>query len=74
MVVLSYKRGHSIKWSEDSNEWVYTNDNTSINIDRPCVRCNKMPTSEGHDTCLGKLKNVSSACCGHGIEEGYKKR
>lgn len=74
MVVLGYKRGHSIKYNENSNEWRYVNDNTPINIDRPCIRCNKMPTLEGHDACLGTLKGVLYACCGHGVEKGYIKK
>jgi len=32
-----------------------------------CNKCNKPPTKEGHDGCLGVLQgNVRNACCGHG--------
>ncbi len=33
-----------------------------------CTHCNKLPTKEGHDGCIGTLpkKEVMNACCGHG--------
>lgn len=31
-----------------------------------CLHCNKSRTVEGHDGCIGTLKNVMNACCGHG--------
>lgn len=32
-----------------------------------CVKCNKGPTVEGHDGCLGTLPGpIMNACCGHG--------
>ena len=33
-----------------------------------CAKCKKMPSKEGHDGCLGELKdkNIMNACCGHG--------
>jgi len=31
-----------------------------------CVHCNKSPTIEGHDACIGTLENIMNACCGHG--------
>jgi hypothetical protein len=33
-----------------------------------------MPTKEGYDACLGYLKNVIHACCGHGVQERYIKK
>jgi hypothetical protein len=30
-----------------------------------------MPTKEGYDACLDHIDGVSSACCGHGVEEPY---
>jgi hypothetical protein len=36
-----------------------------------CPKCKKKQTKEGHDNCLGTIKNVKQACCGHGIEKGY---
>lgn len=33
-----------------------------------CAHCNRGPTEEGHDGCLGTLPEsvVMNACCGHG--------
>lgn len=34
-----------------------------------CQKCNKHPTEEGHDNCIGELpvSIVMNACCGHGV-------
>lgn len=34
-----------------------------------CVYCGLQRTEEGHDGCIGTLKNVMNACCGHGQDE-----
>lgn len=35
--------------------------------DKPiCGHCKLARTIEGHDGCVGTLKNVMNACCGHG--------
>jgi len=31
-----------------------------------CGHCGLKRTTEGHDGCIGTLKNVMNACCGHG--------
>ena len=31
-----------------------------------CNYCGLPNTKEGHDGCIGTLKNVMNACCGHG--------
>lgn len=37
-----------------------------------CSHCGIGRTPEGHDGCIGTLKNVMNACCGHGqIEMAY---
>lgn len=33
--------------------------------------CFKFPHWQGYDNCLGYIKGVIAACCGHGVEEGY---
>lgn len=38
---------------------------------RPCKKCGKNRTPEGHDGCLGALPGVKYACCGHGVVDGY---
>ena len=68
-MITSYSRGHLIKCINGS--WVYADNETSAEIDRPCVNCGKMPTAEGHDACLGYVVGATSACCGHGIEKSY---
>jgi hypothetical protein len=43
----------------------------------PCNHCDKLPSKEGHDGCIGKLpsKEVMNACCGHGSEsQAYVQR
>ena len=52
-----------------NGQWIYS-DTKKSTIDtwqkRPCGRCGKFPTKEGHDACLGTLPGVMNACCGHG--------
>lgn len=66
-------RGHDIEFI--NNEWVYsdTKESTvSTFQNRPCGDCNEYSTLEGHDACLGELKGIMNACCGHGIvNEAY---
>ncbi|MFA7218065.1 MAG: hypothetical protein WC057_05640 [Dehalococcoidales bacterium] len=69
MSAISHKRGHEIIYK--NNEWVYADNGESANIERPCIKCGCMPTKEGYDACLGYIEGATSACCGHGVEEGY---
>jgi len=70
MKATSHILGHEIIWRDDS--WYYLDgveaDDKNI---RPCVRCGKYPTEEGHDQCIANLPGVKNACCGHGVHEGY---
>ena len=68
----SYMRGHEIYFSS-LGVWLYSDNNEPADDSRPCKKCGNYPTIEGFDHCIGELKNVSSACCGHGIEEPYNK-
>lgn len=68
-MISSNSRGHKIIFV--NNNWIYEDTKESADIERPCIRCGKFPTKEGYDACLGELKNVSSACCGHSIEKKY---
>jgi len=72
-MAYSYERGHKIIWLFDKQIWIYEDTKKKIGGKRPCIRCRKIPTKEGHDACLGKLKGVQFACCGHGVREGYIK-
>lgn len=71
----SYINGVRIVF-DDEKGWVYESDGKPLKKDgevqfRPCPKCNKLPTREGHDACLGTLPGVKYACCGHGIRPGY---
>lgn len=67
MTATFYDRG----WPTylDGRVWRYADTNAQITGRRPCRRCGRFPTREGHDACLGTLPGVVSACCGHGITE-----
>ncbi len=62
-------RGNAIYYS--NGRWFYCSDNVKIRVDpnRACAHCGKENTPEGHDSCLGTLKGVINACCGHGNEK-----
>jgi hypothetical protein len=68
--ITSYKRGHGYYYDGEDIEF-YIDNKEDTSTERPCVRCGKMPTKEGHDACLGNLPGVIAACCGHGVDEGY---
>ena len=71
-MVTAHSRGWLIKYV--NNQWIYANNNVPVkNNERPCIKCGKMPTKEGYDTCLGYIPGATSACCGHGVEKGYVK-
>lgn len=70
MTATCYLRGHEAHFN--GKDWFYL-DNSEPVTDRPCIRCGKTPTPEGHDACLGYIKGATAACCGHGIEESYVK-
>ena len=70
MTVTSQSRGHEIYY--DKGHWRWQDDSKPVNDKRCCKKCNKPPTDEGHDACLGHIEGVKSACCGHGVEEGYQ--
>ncbi len=66
MTASSYSRGHKTNFED---RWIFENGEEIY--ERPCVRCNRLPTEEGYDNCLGYIEGVKSACCGHGIEKGF---
>ena len=70
MVATAYSRGHKIYYSTIEVDWCYQDTGEIVNDnERDCVRCNKPPTEEGYDACLGYIEGVTSACCGHGVEK-----
>jgi len=47
--------------------WVYTDTLQEVSsASRPCGYCGLASTKEGYDGCIGELKDVMNACCGHG--------
>lgn len=66
--ITSFFNGQKIIW--DGKAWRYE-DGEKADVSRPCPKCGKLPTKEGHDACLGTLPGVFAACCGHGVEKGY---
>ena len=69
MTAFSYSRGWLIKYIDGS--WVYDDTEKSLNNKRECRRCGIVPTLDGHDACLGDVSGLSSACCGHGVEQAF---
>jgi len=70
-MVKSFKQGWGTTWNPEKGKWVYSDTQEDLEKIRPCKRCGKHPTKEGHDACLGKIPGVMSACCGHGIYVGF---
>lgn len=72
-MIISKYRGNVINFNKDKNIWVFSDNDEPINNNsHPCENCGKHSTEEGHDACLGTLKGIKNACCGHGnIEECY---
>ena len=73
MTAKDFFRGHPIVWVK--NEWVYedTKKPTIVSYkERACGYCGSFPTNDGHDKCLGQLRGIMNACCGHGTtQEAY---
>lgn len=67
----AHMRGHNIVYDWDTEKWYYEDDLSPADDSRACVRCNRKPTAEGHDACIGNVKGVISACCGHGVGKGF---
>lgn len=70
-MVKSHARGHEIVWDGRSGKWVYADDRSSADVERPCVRCHRLAPPEGYDPCLGYIPGAIGACCGHGRGPGY---
>lgn len=73
MAAKAYSRGWEI--IRKDGQWVYVDTGELCwgeDDRRPCKRCGQEPTPEGYDACLGDLgEDVASACCGHGVQEGW---
>lgn len=70
MTITGRRHGHLTRY--DAGTWVYADTGEPVENDpRPCPRCGRLPTQDGHDPCLGRIPGAAAACCGHGVEEGY---
>jgi len=66
--------GNPIYFDKGQRVWRYSDNHEPIDCSekRLCPKCQKFPTKEGHDACLGTLPGVKFACCGHGqAGQGY---
>lgn len=70
-MTVSLGRGHPIECIDGA--FYFVDDGTpTVDSDRPCGRCGRERTPEGHDACLGTIPGVMNACCGHGCDgEAY---
>ena len=72
-MIKGHLQGHPIYWDKLSQAWLYVDDNTPTKDHwekRPCGRCGRLVTANGHDPCIANLPGVRNACCGHGEEVG----
>lgn len=72
MAATQNQRGHEIYYNTEKEEWLYSDDDSSSGIERPCKRCGYLPFKGGEDHCLSILmdcKGITNACCGHGKDE-----
>lgn len=72
MVAKSHIFGNEFIY--DGENWIFVDTGEPVDETykgRTCGNCGKLPTTEGHDACLGTLPGVMNACCGHGIDGAY---
>lgn len=76
MSATGYIRGHEVVWDETTQSWRYSDDGSlapnSGGAERPCLLCGLI--SDGPDACFGWLPDCESACCGHGVHDGWISR
>ena len=72
MASHSHVRGNPTTYDHEASLWRYDEDGTPVpddpRLEKPCVRCGRMPLPTGEDACLGHIPGLSSACCGHGVQ------
>lgn len=63
--------GVTVHWDGTAKSYRISSTGELVNKDYSnciCPHCGRPPTPEGHDACLGTLKGVAYACCGHGVK------
>lgn len=74
MVATSYIRGHKVFFNENENKWLFCDEQSNNNFVEVCPRCCQPHLPNDCDYCLRPLQKcdyIVSACCGHGVEQGY---
>lgn len=71
MTAKSCSQGYDIEFDIGKSIWIYSDTKEGISHTKECRKCGYKPTLEGYDSCVGFLKGVISACCGHGVENPY---
>lgn len=75
MSATGHVRGHEIEWDGDRDCWVFVDTGEATpgwgGAERPCHFCGLTAEPGGPDPCLGWIEGVHSACCGHGVAEGW---
>lgn len=69
--IFNTKKRRILIYADNDEEVTMKNDIIDHKKVRPCTRCEKYPTKEGHDACLGTLPGIKYACCGHGVTKPY---
>lgn len=66
---LDHLFGHTIERTNSGTAWVYQDDGTSVDWDKPrrCKGCLVSITVGSHDPCIKNLPGTRQACCGHGL-------
>jgi len=64
-----YLRGHLV-FQDTDGKWYYADTRENVKkTPRPCKRCGAHFPLGKVDPCLGKLRGVKFACCGHGVSQ-----
>ena len=64
--------GHTI-YTYDFKKWFYEDGEITKKVSKTkkCIKCNCAKIDGKYDNCLGKIDGCISACCGHGLDDGY---
>ncbi len=74
MVAESFIRGHKVHYNEKQEKWVFNDKQLNDAFVEVCPRCCQSHLPNDGDYCLRPLQKydyIVSACCGHGVKQGY---